>query len=247
MTINDAHFHFNIKSNDPINDLQKNFNENGLNSGLLILNYDWEKKLYQDNFNNDFFKRIKIASLVSPNSTNDLNFFNYVKNNVGECFVKIHPRISSLKNDDFSMILNTLEKIDFNCVVVDSFFFGSKIKSHIGIELAVYLAEALPKKKIIIAHSGGHKLLECMLYTRELKNIFYDIALIHCYLENTSVEKDIVHFLKLTHNRIMFGSDYPDFSFDRTIQKAISLCEQAGLTATDIEGVMGKNFLEIYN
>ncbi len=247
MIINDAHFHFDINSHDPINELVKTFDNSGMTSGLLILNYDWEKRIYKENCNHDFFKRVKIASLISPYSPYDLEFFNFVKVNSGECFVKIHPRISSLKIDDFPMILSTLNKIETNVIIVDSFYFGAKINSHIGIELAVYLAEALPQKKIIVAHSGGHKLLECMLYTRELKNIFYDIALIHCYLENTSVEKDIIHFMKFTHSRIMYGSDYPDFSFDRSIKKSLLLCNQAGLTSLDTENIMGNNFLKIYD
>lgn len=247
MIINDAHFHFDINSQDPVNELAKEFDDSKMTNGLLILNYDWEKKVYKENCDHEFFNRVKIAALISPNSPCDLDFFNFVKDKSGECFVKIHPRISSLEFDDFPMILNTLTKVESNCIIVDSFFFGPKTKSHIGIELAVYLAEALPKKKIIVAHSGGHKLLECMFYTRGLKNIFYDISLIHCFLENTSVEKDIIHFIKFTHPRIMYGSDHPDFSFDRAIKKSLSLCDQARLSLSDTENIMGNNFFKIYD
>lgn len=51
-----------------------------------------------------------------------------------------------------------------------------------------------------------------MLLTRPLKNIYYDLSLTQLYFKGASLDLDIDYFVKWTSDRVLFGSDYPDFS-----------------------------------
>lgn len=82
-----------------------------------------------------------------------------------------------------------LHTLCFRTVLVDHWIFGPHIENHIGTELSIHLAKELPDKWIVIAHSGGFKLIETMLLTRTIKNIFYDLSLTQLYFKALLLKK----------------------------------------------------------
>jgi predicted TIM-barrel fold metal-dependent hydrolase len=97
-----------------------------------------------------------------------------------------------------------------------------------------------------MAHSGGIHLLQTMLYTRSVKNIFYDISFTCNYLYTTSVKQDMVHFLKYTANRVMFGSDYPDFTVHEAAKTVLELAGLAFLSEDQKERIFYQNAADMY-
>ena len=88
-----------------------------------------------------------------------------------------------------------------------------------SLQSIINIAQEFPDKKIIVAHSGGHKVLEYFFHLRTLENVYYDLSFSLQYLSDTSCFLDLIKLIKYTNkNKIMFGSDHhwasAKFQFD---------------------------------
>lgn len=209
--IYDCHVHLPMKSADPISQLLREMDENNVKGFVLFLNSAKEEELYLDNIRHFDGRNYKVALLLDIHSENCLENFKRLEKRGIEYDIKIHPRISNITKSDFALVKKKLEELCYHTIIVDYWIFGYQLDNHIGLELSIYLANELPDKIIVLAHSGGCKLVETMLLTRPLKNIYYDLSLTQMYFEHSSIEMDVDYFIKWTWNRILFGSDYPEF------------------------------------
>ncbi len=207
----DCHLHLPIKSDNAVKKFLSEIDENRINGFILILNSVLEEDIYLDNMFLFNKRNYKVALILDIHSEKWLEAFRKLENKGIEYIVKIHPRISNITKKDFELIKEALSKLSYQIIIIDGWFFGPQLNNHVGVELAIYLAFELPEKTIVIAHSGGHKLVETMLLTRPLKNIYYDLSLTQLYFSGSSIESDIDYFIKWSSERIFFGSDYPDF------------------------------------
>lgn len=246
----DAHIHIPTKYDDPYNRLKREIIESKIDGGLIILNNREEAAVFWDNYDDIFSGELgfvpDIAFILDLNNPDwQIDFYRLKERDI-RFSVKIHPRLTGIVKNDFEQIADCISLIDFDTVIVDNWIYGPRIENHIGTELCVYLAEFFPDKKIVMAHSGGVRLLETMLVTRPVKNIYYDLAETCQYFNNTSVYMDVVHFLKYTKDRIMFGSDYPDFKINYSIKMMEKEMELAELLQEDKDAVMYANAIRIY-
>ena len=246
----DAHMHLNMKSADPAQDLRTQMDSSGIDRALLILNEPAEIDCFASQTNRFralFEKRLAIARLLSPSTAAEgLRQQAAWRSEGFPVCTKIHPRISGLTMRDAPAIERMIGEDESKTAVIDSFFFGFRLDEHIGIELAIRLAQRYPEKNIVIAHAGGHRFTDCMLYTRPLDNIHYDLALTCTFFEGASIDLDIVHFLKYTHGRILYGSDYPEYAPERAIRRTAELIERAGLTAEQTHSIFRENAMRLY-
>ena len=208
----DCHIHIPMQSINPVETLLKEINDNDVDGFVLILNSAREEDMYLDHLEFLNGHNYKIALLLDIRSRNGIENFDKLKKEGIEYIVKIHPRINCITKDDFKLVKEQLGYLSYRTIIVDNWFFGCQIDNHIGTELAIYLAEELHEKSVVIAHAGGCKIVESMLLTRPLKNIYYDLSLTQLYFKGASLDLDIDYFVKWTSDRVLFGSDYPDFS-----------------------------------
>ena len=131
-------------------------------------------------------------------------------------------------------------------ITVDCFIYGPQLDNHVGVELAIYLAEKLPEHTIVLAHAGGCELLKTMLLTRSVDNIYYDLSLTCNYLEHTSVYPDMVNALHYWGDQFMYGTDYPDMPFEESQRVMEKMCAEAGLPESKIEKIFYGNAISIY-
>lgn len=238
----DAHMHIPVKCNRPYEIFRDEVLKSGIDGGLIILNHEIEAKCLWDNYNVisegnlGFIPQIAfILDIHSPNWK--LGFEKLVQHGI-KYSIKIHPRVSNITINDFEKIAECISLLHSDTVIVDNWVFGPRLENHIGTELTIYLAETFRNKHIVMAHAGGFRILENMLLTRPLANVYYDLAETCRYFKNTSVYMDIIHFIKYTKKRIMFGSDFPDFKIMDSIISMEELLRMAGLTHVEINDVM---------
>ena len=249
MCRSDAHFHLNMKKENPVKDMLDIIEEYQLERLVLILNTKEEAECFIRNYTlvSENISKIHIAVLMD---INELDFFKETAKFLGEnnqqYSVKLHSRISGITVADFEKIDSLLEEIEFHNIIVDAFYYGSSLANQVGVELAIYLAKKFQNKKIIIAHFGGMKIVETMLCTRDLKNIYYDISLTLKYFEGASFWKDVLYCAKYNANRTMFGTDYPMFTFQESVQCAKRLFEQNEGSTELYTKVMSTNMEYIY-
>lgn len=242
--IYDAHLHFPIKLKEPYAALREEVMAVGLRGGLMIINSDVEASVFWANFdsimNGDLGFTPQVAFVLNVHSKMWHENFDRMHKRGFSYIVKLHPRISNITRRDFDAVRDTLMTMDAEAIVVDNWVFGPQIENHIGTELTIYLSQNLPDKRIIMAHAGGVRILETMLLTRPLENVYFDLAATCCYFKKTSVQRDIIHFLKYTKERVMFGSDYPEFPVQKAIKAIKNGLEKAELTEEEQSKIMYK-------
>lgn len=225
----DFHVHLDVAVEEPISSLLEEMAENNVSKATLILNLPQEIQAFLRDYS-DFREnkdRFYLAVMIDPSTTDWTDCCNKLKEENIPFFFKLHPRLSKITKGDFSFYFSLMQQWTYQGIIVDHFPYGSNLEYHVGTELSIYLAKQLPDKKIIIAHSGGIKLLEVMAFTRELKNIYYDISFTSNYYHNCSIGLDLIHFLKHTQDRILFGSDCPAIPMEEAIHIQRELCDRA--------------------
>lgn len=239
----DSHYHLNMKMKNPVVELCGTFERGLINRCVLILN---EKEEMECLFNNyklieKHLNKIHFALLLDPHDSSTFEYFKEIFDSKGiRVSIKLHPRISDIKKADFDKVIELLAKYEYKNIIVDGIFYGSCIDNFIAIELVIFLAEKLKNKKIVLAHFGGHKVLEALLYTRQLNNVFYDISCSVCYFRGTSVMMDLMHSVKYSERRVMIGSDYPMF----TIEEACGSFEEINVNCEFREEILNLIYWE---
>jgi len=237
----DSHIHFNMKADDIINDFKAVVSI--LEGFILILNTYEEKQLFLKEFLNDFHENYPLSAIALNYELFDSEISDLLISKNIKLGVKIHPRLSDITINDFEDIVTKLKSLEFSFIIIDCFYYGSSLVNHINLELSIYIAKKFSNTKILLAHGGGHKVLEYMLYTRDLQNIYYDFSLSSNYLRNTSLKKDMINFIKFNYKKVFFGSDYPDFTIKQSIDTYSEFITEANLHTSTIENVYSANIL----
>ena len=243
----DGHIHFPVNSANPYKDFCAELLRGGVYQFLLILNTQKEKEIFInhiDELKNNYDFGIAIG--LDIHNSCCIDEYNIFRAKGCSCSVKLHPRIAKITKQDFTLVYKIVSQLDCKAIIVDDWLFGPQIENHIGTELAIFLAKKLPHKRIVIAHSGGIRILETMMLTRNVDNIFYDLALTCKYFDDTSLSIDIEHFIRYTSKRIVFGSDYPDFSISESYQALRKHCERAKVALDDIEHIFNELGKDLY-
>lgn len=246
----DAHMHIPIKYDQPYDKLREEVRQSRIDGGLLIINSDMEAYYFWRYFDliagGDLGFVPEIAFILDIHSKEWITAFEKLDRLNVKCSIKIHPRLSNMTIDDFEEIADDIAQIKSDTVIVDNWIYGPNLKNHIGTELTIFLAEKFKNKQIVMAHSGGVRILETMLLTRPLTNVYYDLAETCQYFKNTSVYIDMLHFIRWSKNRIMFGSDYPDFGINHSIELLEDTLGMIDLTYDEIDNIMFANAEKIY-
>jgi len=239
--IYDSHIHFNMKAQNILSDFENEVKS--LYGFILILNSKKEKDFFIKNLLSLFCSKFPNSVLVIDFELLDEKFIKMLQVSNIDFGIKIHPRLSNLNIHSFERVYESIKDKQFNFIIVDCFYYGSNLENHINLEIAIYMAKNFPDKNILLAHAGGHKILDFMLYTRELKNIYYDLSLTCNYLVNTSVQSDIENFVKYTSDRVFFGSDYPDFKVSSALIAYTNIFEYLNLDIGKREQILSGNIL----
>lgn len=212
MKIYDAHMHIDLRSEDKLYKYLEN-----ISGGNIIANSQEELNAvlsHQDIF--DMGKKLNFIVYWHDGFEEQSQRW---KKELGikKIGIKLHPRIQNYMTEDIEKIIVRLEKVDFDNIIIDAFDVGSRIENFISLQLILELAKAYPDKKIIVAHAGGYRCLEYLLVLKDFKNLFYDISFTINYLKSSSVVMDIQHLLYVRRNKILFGTDFPEYGLDETL------------------------------
>lgn len=115
------------------------------------------------------------------------------------------------------------------------------------------MLRTVPGVTVILAHMGGHRVLDAYCVALAHPNVYLDLSwIVHLY-GGSSVEQDIKFVVEklAPAGKIIFGSDFPIFNRKNTLPIAYSrdicmqLCEDAGLDESSIAGVMGNTMARL--
>ncbi|NQT22273.1 MAG: amidohydrolase family protein [Candidatus Omnitrophica bacterium] len=89
------------------------------------------------------------------------------------------------------------------------------------------LAKANPHTKIVIAHMGGHRLMDAFGVARGNPNIYLEVSYTFHFFKGSSVEDNMAYVIKnIEPQRIIYGSDHPSIGLADGISVFNKFCDK---------------------
>ncbi len=152
---------------------------------------------------------------------------------IGYRAIKIHPRL--LGGCPSSSALRDIFRAAHACdlaVMLCTYPCYSAARSS-PVDLLTVLQTALrevPEVRLMLMHAGGVELLKFMEFARANPQITLDLSFTLIKYQGSSIDSDLSFLFKKFDQRVVIGSDYPEFAFssvrDRVIDLACSVSEE---------------------
>ena len=162
--------------------------------------------------------------------------------------LKLHPRLHnfSLRSENVNCLIKIAHKNNLP-IIIDAFPDGNSLMQKIIPLDYAFLAKKFNNTKFIWAHMGGHQVIEFLLLAKRLKNVILDFSYTLLYYQNSSIEKDILFsFKSMKYDRIIFGSDYPDRTIEKTYSQINIILKKNKVTKSNLEKIMYLNASKLF-
>ncbi len=163
--------------------------------------------------------------------------------------LKLHPRVQNISLEDPRVIALVQSAAELKIpILIDCFPqrvsiipFEELIPERIG-----ELAARVPQANIILAHVGGCRMWDAFTVARAHENIYLDFSFSPIFFKDSSIQQDLAFVLrKIGAHRCIYGSDYPEVSFEEGIGAGRTLIEQARLSSEEADFFFGKTILSL--
>jgi predicted TIM-barrel fold metal-dependent hydrolase len=156
----------------------------------------------------------------------------WILSNAGKVHgVKLHPRIHgfSLENRAVHNFLKEWSSAH-KPVIVDCFPDGAALlDGNLPVRIAS-LAQQFADIRFVMAHAGGHHVLDAMMLVKHVPNLAIDLSFSLLYYRGTPVHDLIGYALRnLKGKRSFWGTDYPDRPYSETVRGSREAVEAFGL------------------
>lgn len=162
--------------------------------------------------------------------------------------LKLHPRRQHHAVDDE----NTIRLVRFAGelhvpVIICGFPDGDWLMQGSTALSYARLAKACPDTRIVVAHMGGHHVLDMMMLAKRLPNVYFDTSYSLLYYRGSGMEKTLVYAMRsMRFQRVFYGSDYPDRAIGDTQSQSLEIMRHEGLDDTAVEKIMYRNAKEFF-
>ena len=194
------------------------------------------------------YNNIKKIIKINPTKKNfDKKFLQSIKKYNFEG-LKLHPRLHnfSLKSDNVIRLIKIASKNKLP-IIIDAFPDGNSLMQKIIPLDYAYLAKKFKDTKFIWAHMGGHQVIEFLLLAKRLKNVILDFSYTLLYYQDSSIEKNILFsFKSMKYDRIVFGSDYPDRTIEKTYSLINNILKKNKIAKDNLEKIMYTNANKLF-
>jgi len=174
-----------------------------------------------------------------------------LKHGIGELGfqgLKLHPRLQRHGIDDENSIRLVREAGALEVpVIICGFPDGDWLMQGASVLKYANLAKACPDTRIIVAHMGGHHVIDLMMLAKRINNIYFDTSYSLLYYRGSSVIQDLVYAMgSMKFERIFYGSDYPDRTVQETLRQSLLLLQEQGLTEDQTNRITYTNAKEFF-
>jgi len=162
--------------------------------------------------------------------------------------LKLHPRLQNYSIEDPRTLKLVQLAGELNIpILIDAFPDGDWIMQGFSPLSFAGLAKKCPKTRIIIAHMGGHYVLDMMMLAKKIPNLYFDFSFSLLYYRKSSVIQDMMYAMgSMRYERIFYGSDYPDRSIAETLKLTLEIFRKEKLDQSVITCLMVSNAKEFF-
>lgn len=243
----DAHLHLDaVRFTNPMeaaSALDESRQEAGISHCIVLhlISQNWSK----EDFSSALSKFPALHGFVNlyPEDVNCLKDLEKAVRELEFCGLKLHPRLQrfSITTENTKRLVQKAGELNIP-VLIDAFPDGTHLMQ--GFDALAYadLAKSCPNTKIIIAHMGGHHVIDFVMLAKRIPNLFFDISYAFLYYRGSSVIKDMIYGMRnMKFNRIFYGSDYPDRDLDTSLKQSIEIFGRYGVSETDMDKILFQN------
>lgn len=162
--------------------------------------------------------------------------------------LKLHPRMQRYAVDDEKTIRLVRCAGEMRVpVIICGFPDGDWLMQGSTALSYARLAKACPEAKIVVAHMGGHHVLDMMMLAKRLPNIYFDTSYSLLYYRGSGIEKALVYAMRsMRFQRVFYGSDYPDRSISDTLSQTIEVLHSEGIDDEAMHRIMYQNAKDFF-
>jgi predicted TIM-barrel fold metal-dependent hydrolase len=250
----DAHVHmhqdpkgFGEDKNASIEELLKLLNESEVDKAVVLPIEPIIPTSYVAEISNKYPDKMVGFASVDPNNKDAPERLEDYIENYELKGLKLHPRIQNFCPNDPKIypLIETAARLDLP-IIIDTLPYGPQlIKNNLPL-LIDELAQAIPSAKIIMAHMGGHRLLDAMTVARVNKNVYLDLSYTLLYFQESSVGNDIEFVIKkIGSEKVIYGSDHPQFNLKDCYEDSLEIIKKMDLTESDFKNIFGENIIKL--
>ena len=162
--------------------------------------------------------------------------------------IKLHPRLHKYNIETQYCIKTVKFAGELGLpVIICGFMDGLNLKLGNTPDAFGRLADKCPETKIVMAHAGGHKIVDSMMIMKSCPNLYLDISFTLLYYRACPrVMQDMKYVLESSRGKkILWGTDYPDRPYAKTIRLSMVELRKMKLSP-EIKGkILEENSLEL--
>lgn len=160
--------------------------------------------------------------------------------------LKLHPRMQNYRPDDDACIALVRRAGDLGMpALIDCFPDGDWLMAGLNVLQYATLAKAAPQTKLIAAHAAGHHCLDLLMLAKRVKNLWFDVSYSLLYYGSPVVEAIFYALKSIRHERVTFGTDYPDRPLPASVEMSLALLDKFGVTGEAKDKLLWKNAHEL--
>lgn len=167
----------------------------------------------------------------------------------GASGIKLHPRLHgyNIECAECVSILQYAGKLNMPAIIC-GFPDGINIMLENTPEAFGRVAQKCPKSKIMMAHAGGHKILDAMMVMKRCPNLYLDISFSLLYYRGSNILNDIAYAIRSCKGkRFLWGTDYPDRPYEETVLESRKILDGFHLNEEYLKMILEHNPLEFLN
>lgn len=159
---------------------------------------------------------------------------------LGVRFLKFHPYLQRIEEADFArcVSLTTRAQALGMSVMVCCSYGTRALGRHNGLHLAAAVSDSV-SCPVVMSHAGGRQVLDAMLVAAHAPNVYLETSFSLQYFMGSSVETDFAFAMrKLGSRRWLYGSDYPFYGMQESLDTTIEFLQRHRFSSTEIDDVM---------
>jgi uncharacterized protein len=160
--------------------------------------------------------------------------------------LKLHPRLQKYRPDDAACIALVRRAGERGWpVVIDCFPDGHWLLDGLDVRQYGRLAQQAPEARVVVAHAAGHHCLDLLMIAKRVPNLWMDLSYSLLYYDGPVVDNLFYAMRSIRHERVNFGTDYPDRALAVSVQRSLALFDRHGLTGEARDKILCKNALQL--
>ena len=185
---------------------------------------------------------------VHPDAPQAIKVLDKAYHDLGYIGLKLHPRLQHYPIDSESTIRLVRHAGDLNLpVIICGFPDGDWLMQGSTVLRYAHLAKECPQTKIIVAHMGGHYVIDLMMLAKRIPNLYLDTSYSLLYYRGSAVVKNLTYAMRsMKFKRVFYGSDYPDRSIVDTLTQSVAVLQDNGFNQEEIDQLLYRNAKEFF-